>query len=81
MVNFRNGRLQMTKQEFKVGQRVLVRSGANLPWHCNKTGVIIEVDEKSPYQPNIKVLFDDGAKVHCYPIGSIDFDVEALDAK
>lgn len=65
-----------TVQEYKVGQRVIVHSGANIPGYNGKKGEVVEIVSDKPH---IRVKFDNGGGViHCYPDGDVLFNVEIL---
>lgn len=65
--------------EFKVGDRVRVISGANMEGYDGRCGTIDNIDNISPLQPNIRVAFENGDIVWCYPTKDTVFNVEILE--
>jgi transcription antitermination factor NusG len=71
-----------TTQEYKVGQRVIVHSGANNGNHDKGKGEITRVDTDYRIQPCIRVKFDNTeCDIWCYEEHSRKFHVEILSDK
>lgn len=66
------------ESEYKVGQRVIVHSGANIKGFDGSRGKILAVDKHASKQPHIHVEFESGARIHCYPETNTSFNVEIL---
>ena len=64
-------------QDFRVGQKVFVNSGANID--CSGIGVIVKVDKEYCYQPCIRVRFKEtGDAAWVYKMPTRDFNVQIL---
>lgn len=70
--------MEVKQPEFKVGQKVLVKEGNNIPKYDGKVGIVEKIDLKNTLQPNILVDYGDNRQIWVYPSKGRKFDVEVV---